>query len=885
MKHLGAGILFFLCAPWLTAGDTLKEARTAWLRGNYAEAAETYVELVKKPATRAAASIGLSRAYQSQGEWEKAQEAVDGALKDSPKNADLLARRAELLHLRGQWGAAEKVALTALEQSEDHFLARWVLGITLRDQGNFEKADDAFRWFIRTYSKRSEDDKEITDPDELLLVGLAGLERARMHNIEDQYEFILNEVFKEAVKNDKLFWLAEHETGSLFAEKHNNAAASRAFDRALAINPRAAETLVGKGNAALQRFEIKDAEQFADQALTINPRLPEALRLKADTHLFGGEIAPAMKVLNVARDVNTNEEPTLARVAACLKAVKKEAEFTALVKQVFKNNPKPAVFFNELAENMEQRKFYEDAETYYKQAMEYNPNLPWPQSGLGMLYMRQGREDEARKVLDSAFKFDSFNVRVSNTLKVLDHLNAYDTIKTEHFLLRHDPKHDKVLANFMAKYLEDIYKELADKFDYRPKRPILIEVFNKHEMFSGRVVALPDLHTIGACTGTLVAMVSPQDKSKIIAKPFNWNRVIRHELVHVFNLEQTKQQVPHWFTEGLAVTYEGLGTPPQWNALLEDKMKANELLNLDNILLAFVRPRSPDQWQQAYLQSTLYVDYLTKTHGDKSIGKMLAGFAEGLSTEGALKKAVGVTKEEFEKGYRAFLEEHVKKLAGDRPAKTLTFKALKEAVEKNPEDADLTAQLADRYYSTGDKKRARELADKTLTLKRDHPLGAYVKAMLLNDSGDSDIALSLLESVATEACKEVKTHRLLGRMYFESKKFAEAAKAYERCRALEPHETAWLPQLAKIYSQSGDNDKLLGVLKDLTKLDADDLVTRKKLAKMSADAGKHADAERYALQSLEIDVLDADCQRILLDALTAQNKDAELALMKKLLEQ
>src|SRR5206468_5086066 len=143
------------------------------------------------------------------------------------------------------------------------------------------------------------------------------------------------------------------------------------------------------------------------------------------------------------------------------------------------------------------------------------------------------------------------------------------------------------------------------------------------------------------------------------------------------------------------------------------------------------------------LQSTLYVDYLTKTHGDKSIGKMLAGFAEGLSTEGALKKAVGVTKEDFEKGYRAFLEEHVKKLAGDRPAKTLTFKALKEAVEKNPEDVDLTAQLADRYYSTGDKKRARELADKALTLKRDHPLGAYVKAMLLNDSGDSDIALSL----------------------------------------------------------------------------------------------------------------------------------------------
>ena len=38
--------------------------------------------------------------------------------------------------------------------------------------------------------------------------------------------------------------------------------------------------------------------------------------------------------------------------------------------------------------------------------------------------------------------------------------------------------------------------------------------------------------------------------------------MIRHELVHIFNLEQTKFQVPHWFTEGLAVRYEGPNIPP-----------------------------------------------------------------------------------------------------------------------------------------------------------------------------------------------------------------------------------------------------------------------------------------------------------------------------------
>ena len=81
--------------------------------------------------------------------------------------------------------------------------------------------------------------------------------------------------------------------------------------------------------------------------------------------------------------------------------------------------------------------------------------------------------------------------------------------------------------------------------------PILIELFNNHPMFSGRVLALPDLHTIGACTGRMIALVSPHDKGNVLAKPFNWKRVLRHELVHIFNLEQTNFLVPHWFTEGL----------------------------------------------------------------------------------------------------------------------------------------------------------------------------------------------------------------------------------------------------------------------------------------------------------------------------------------------
>src|SRR5205823_2555772 len=116
-------------------------------------------------------------------------------------------------HLRGRWDEAEKAAGAALKANREHFLARWVLAQVYRDRGELTRADEELRWFVRTYSARSNADKDITDPDELLLVGLAGLERARWHHLSDQFTFILSEVLGEAVKQDKHFWWANYHAG------------------------------------------------------------------------------------------------------------------------------------------------------------------------------------------------------------------------------------------------------------------------------------------------------------------------------------------------------------------------------------------------------------------------------------------------------------------------------------------------------------------------------------------------------------------------------------------------------------------------------------------------------------------------------------------------
>src|SRR5262249_10519224 len=155
------------------------------------------------------------------------------------------------------------------------------------------------------------------------------------------------------------------------------------------------------------------------------------------------------------------------------------------------NDPKPGLFYLTLADQMESRRHFQEAERCYQKALELRPMLADARNSLGMLYMRLGREAEALEVLVKAFEADSFNVRVSNMLKVLRHLEKYETLKTPHFELRFDPKNDKHLARYMARSLEEIYADLAEKFQYRPAGPILIEVFNNHPMFSGRTVALP----------------------------------------------------------------------------------------------------------------------------------------------------------------------------------------------------------------------------------------------------------------------------------------------------------------------------------------------------------------------------------------------------------
>ena len=886
MKYLLSTCLLLAGASFVFAEEpTLKTARERWLKGNYEEAREQYEKLVKdtkdaKP--RSDAAIGLNLTLQSQGDYDKALAALDAALKDDAKNADLQARRAEVLFLRGRWDDADKAVEAALAVNKDHLLARWIRAQLYRDRGELDKAEKECKWFVRTYSTRLGTPAEMKDPDELLLVGLAAAENARWNNIADEFETILNDILAGALKNDKQFWPAEYHSGMLLLEKYNRPEALEAFDKALIINANCAEALVGKGQAVLLKLEMKEAEDYAERALKINPQLPEALRLRADVDLAVGDAAAAMKELERAQKINPRDEHTLARIAACLFLQQKHKEFETTVKEVEKSDTKPGSFYFDLAERLDDRRRFDDAEKFYKKAAELRPKMPGPNNSLGLLYMRMGREKEARALLDKGFKADPFNVRVSNTIKVLKHLEKYETLMTPHFEVRFDPKNDTVLANYLAVYLEQIYDDLSDKFQYKPKGPILVEVFNNHDMFSGRIVALPDLHTIGACTGRMFAMVSPNGKG--IRKPFNWARVLKHEIVHIFNLEQTNFLVPHWFTEGLAVGNEGFPRPPLWNQILTERVAADQLLNLDTIDLGFMRPRTPEEWQLAYAQSSLYVEFLKNKYGAKVVGEMLDAYRSGLDTAGALQKVCKVDKAAFEKEYHEFVVKLVKSLNSRPVEKKRSFAELKAAFDKNPDDLDTGADLAMALLNRRENIDARKLAQQILDKKKAHAKASVVLARLERQAGNVEQEKKLLEAALDKGAPEPLVLQALGKIYYDAMEFPKAAEIYELGRKTEPNDPEWLQLLVRVYSQTGEKDKQIAVLKDLVPTDADDFDRRARLAKLLLEAKQYAEAEKYARQAIEIDIRNEDVRDILLQSLKAQNKNDEAEKLHKLFE-
>lgn len=720
-------------------GDPLAEAQRLLLTGKHAAAAAAFAKLPGG----AAATIGRARALVAQGKsgdaW-KQLEAADGAQEPA---ADVLGEWALLQFERGDFSAAEKSAAAALAAKSSQLSARWVRAELARASGKYDDALAGYKWFVDHYNATD----EIADPAALHTIGQAAAQYARWKRLSPQFDFLVNELYPDALALDKHYWPAHYETGLLFLEKFNFPAAQKAFDAALAINPSAAEVHAARAMLSLRQYDLPAAQKSLDRALQVNPESLPALLVQIDLALVNFDYPAAHKFVAAALERYPRSEELQGRHAALLGVEHRclgEPKGTPLgewITTVEKINPRSGDFYSALGDTLDLLRRYPAAAKYYRLAGERMPQRIDISGKLGMVLMRLGQEAEAGKLLAQSFADDPFNLRVKNTLAVLDVLQGYAVLETPHFILRFDRGRDEILAQCLARHLEDdVFPQLTQQLGYVPREKTLIEIFNRakqtdgHGWFSARMVGLPYIGTVAACAGQMVAMQSPNERDE----KFDWAQVVRHEFMHVVNLQQTDFQIPHWLTEALAVRTEE--TPPwaTWNKLLVRRVGEQDRFDLSNLNLAFVRPKTPDDWSLAYCQATLYLEYAIERFGADADRKLLRAVTEKPTLAEAIRTAYGVELADFEAGYGKFLETRVAEIkAGKRqPPAEVTLAECRERAAKFLKDGDAKQalhwaqralhrdahdpaahrQLAEVFAAQGNQDRAREHYRYTLRL-------------------------------------------------------------------------------------------------------------------------------------------------------------------------
>ena len=886
-----------------TSMERFAKAREHFQKGRYEESIEILEQLASDKTTdldHVQIAVAQSDGLLAQGLRVAAEEVIVEALKLHQDSAVLHARRARLLFDRGQYPEAESEVARSLKLDSNQLLARLIQAQLFVEQGELKKADEGFRWFVRYYNRT-----QPTDPESLVLVAQGASQYARWHSSSQIFDFCVNTVAVDALKADKTYWQAHLTSGRLLLEKYNKAQGRPELKAALAINPNASEVHIELAKSAIGDYDWDEVEEEGKRALTIAPHSPGALQALARAKLYFRDFDAAEKLLMEAMEVNPLDSESLALLSALRMlqdgwpeparwrllishldhiadlSLDQPTRCEQIVIDVAKRNPRPGIFLAALAEIVDMFRQHGVAEPLLKQAIQLMPQLSQPKHDLGQLYMQTGQIDEARKTLDEAFKADPYHVRVSNMRKVIKVLDDYDSVTTDHFVIRADGKLDKLLARYMAEYLEEVYPELTSLFGFEPESRTQIEIYNTakglsgHQWFSARMVGLPWVQTIGASTGVIIAMQSPGS----MEQPLNWARVLKHEFVHILTLQQTRFNIPHWYTEALAVRSEGYPRPVEWNALLLDRVPKGELKNLDNLTMGFVRAGNQENWNFAYCQSVLYAEYMVERFGEPTLAKLLEAYRSNRTTDQAIPEVFEVDKADFEKGYREFLDRVVAGLKKSEQTADPKPSQIEKAYEKNKSDPTAAANYAKLMLIIKKRDDAKKIAEEVLKKDPTQPVAATVLAILLLRDDKFDEAAAVLEPALDKALPNKNVVELLMKVRLKQKRPEEAFALCELGKHHFPYESDWWKGTAAAAKLTGATETRKVALETLVLIEADDPAPRKALAELALSEGDFDTAYKYGKLSLHIDVLDADVHRILGDALKGR-KDIDRAIVE-----
>lgn len=797
---------------------------------------------------------GPVRALIDAGRYDEAERRLRREAEARPGSVELENALGEVLMLRGRLDEAEAAFRRAVEGgAPDRLIAELNLAVLHYDRGDHEAALRMFDRFIDVYNRSAS-----LSAAELTAVGTA----VRYLGARDPQLFRdALRAYDEAIAVDPADPEPRLRLGELLLEKYNSQDARELFDEVLAADPANARALLGLARAA--HFDgAPDALELAQKSLESNPNLVPARALVARLLLALERYADAAAEAERALSVNATSLEALSVLAAARFLQGDTAGFEGAVRRTLELNPRYADLYNTLAEVGVQNRLYREAVDFARRAVALD-STSWRGWGLlGLNQLRIGEIDEGRANLEIAFAGDPYNVWIKNTLDLLDTFERYREVPTDRFRLVLADREADLLAPYLAELAEQAYDALAERYGHRPTSPIRVEVFPNHADFSVRTVGLAGLGALGVSFGPVIAMDSPSAREQ---GTFNWGSTFWHELAHTVHLELTNHRVPRWLTEGLAVLEErrarpGWGAGPSAAFLVayrDGRMPPASRLND-----GFMRPQYPAQIGFAYSMASLVCEMVEERHGFRAILDILAAYRDGLSTEQALDRVLGLDPDGFDRAFDAYLRERfagpLAALAGagpDADGRPASPDELERRARR--ETNDFMAQLAAGRMLVGDGRheealpfleRAAELFPEYGGEDGPYPLLAEVHRR----RGDAQRAAEALDRLTRLNDHHYEANLELAGLLESLGDAMGAAAALERAVYIQPFDAVLHERLAVLYAGLGEWGKAVRERQAILALDpVDRAEALYQLALAQLEAGDPAAARRTVLRALE----------------------------------
>ena len=645
---LAAGAVLLAASAWAGAAQAQRVAGEA--AGFAALRAGRYDEAVRALRAEAlggnaAALSGWVTALRETGDHEGAVEAAGRGVEAGTPGARALLG-ASLMDL-GRVDEAEAVLVAGSgEAGEAGALARLELGIVRYLYGSRDEAHRLFDGFIDYYNRGVP-----LTAAELTAVGRAMLYLSRW-NYEYAHDAVL--ALDEAVAAGLRDHAGQLAIGELFLERYDARGAAEAFGLVLGENP--AHAAANYGLARVARLEGGgNPEAHLEAALATNPNLAGARTLLSRLRLMEGNRAAALEQVESALEVNPNDLEALGTRAAMAHLAGDEALYREVMERVRSLTPTPAPSLIVVAELAADHRKYTEALAFAQAAAESDPRS-WTAHGLvGLNQMRLGRVEEGRINLVGAFAGDPFNLWFKNTLDLLDTFGEYRTVETPNFTLVLHESEAELLAPYMVPLAERAWAEMSARYGMAPDGPIRVEVYPRHADFSVRTVGLVGIGALGVSFGPALAMDSPAARGR---GDFNWASTLWHEIAHSFHLAISANEVPRWFSEGLAV-HEQRKANPGWGHQASvgfvSALASGDMRPVSELDKGFSSPRHPGEVLQSYYQASLVFEVIESQHGFPAIVEMLRAYRDGASNEQAFERALGVRLEDFDEEFDGFL--------------------------------------------------------------------------------------------------------------------------------------------------------------------------------------------------------------------------------------